>query len=316
MVRQPFQTRRPQRGEQLKAGLRFIGWIGAASVLTAGTAPNFIGLLNQSLGDTFGSVFPAIPFAALLALIFALRWKELERILASEGGLGSRVTTRIAGIAMVSLLFALEPLTGLTVETSGIAVVLTFYAASLVINPLTTRFMLPYALVYAAGVGAPAALQWAFGEPLAVVSSLLSGRMVGLLGFPVAWQGTEFELVSRSGDVVSGVVTPGCSSIISVTTFLGLLALMHLDLKKELRSTMSLALAGIAVLTLLNSVRIVFLMWIGYEDGANAFWGIHNWIGYALFLGFYLAILPIYSRMGSRSYKSEALKTGDPYTPS
>lgn len=162
-------------------------------------------------------------------------------------------------------------------------------------------------MIYAAGIGAPFALQWAFGEPLAYVSSAFSSRLVGLLGFPVAWQGTQFQLMSKSGEVISGIVTPGCSSIISVTTFLGLLALMHMDLRKDIRSTGTLALAGVAVLTLLNSVRIMLLMWVGYVDGAAAFWGVHNWIGYALFLGFYLAALPIYSRMGR--------KTMVPYSP-
>lgn len=285
----------------------------AASVAAA---PNFLDLLNQSLGDTFGSVFPAIPFAALLTLIFALRWRELGDVLAQEEGLRSHPTTRAVGIAIVGALLALEPLTGLTVETAGIAVVLTFYATSLAINPRTMRFMLPYAVVYAAGVGAPSVLQTAFGEPLAVVSTTLSAKMVGFFGFPVAWQGTQFQFLSKSGDVVNAVVTPGCSSIISVTTFLGLLALMHMDLKKDLRSTTALAVAGIAVLTVLNSLRIVLLMWVGYLDGSAAFWGIHNWVGYALFLGFFLVALPIYSRMGRRSANVYPSSIGVPYTPS
>jgi exosortase/archaeosortase family protein len=282
----------------LKAETRFVVWLAAAAALTFGTAPAFPTLLNQSLGDTFGNVFPAIPFAALLTLIFALRWKDLRAVIEKEASFTAESSTRLVGAGMVVGLLVLEPLTGLSVETAGVAVVLTFYGTSLVVMPLSKRFLLPYAAIYAAGVGAPFALQWAFGEPLAVVSSDLSAKLVGMAGFPVAWQGTQFQLLSKTGDVINGVVTPGCSSVISVTTFLGLLALMHMDLKKDVKSTATLALAGIAVLTLLNSVRILLLMWVGYVDGPSAFWGIHNWIGYALFLGFYLAALPIYSRMG------------------
>lgn len=287
----------------MKPEVRLIAWLGIASVLTLVTAPDFFTLLNQSLGDTFGNVFPAIPFAALLTLIFALRWNEFKATLQSEGGLGTERKARLVGAAALVGLLALEPLTNLTIETAGIAVILTFYATSLVIAPLSRGFLLPYAGIYAAGVGTPFVLQWAFGEPLAVLSSVISAKLVGLAGFPVAWQGTQFQLLSKSGDVIDGVVTPGCSSIISVTTFLGLLALMHMDLRKDARSTATLAVAGIAVLTLLNSVRILLLMWVGYVDGSAAFWGIHNWIGYALFLGFYLAALPIYSRMGTAGPK-------------
>lgn len=282
----------------MRAETRFVVWLVAAAAVTFGTAPAFPSLLGQSLGDTFGDIFPAIPFAALLTLIFALRWNDLKAVIEKESGLAGGASTRLLGAGMIVCLLVLEPLTSLTVETAGVVVVLTFYATSLIVIPLSKRFLLPYAAIYAAGVGAPFALQWAFGEPLAVVSSDLSARLVGLAGFPVVWQGTQFQLVSKTGDVINGVVTPGCSSIISVTTFLGLLALMHMDLRKDVRSTATLAIAGIAVLTLLNSFRIMLLMWVGYVNGASAFWGIHNWIGYALFLGFYLAALPIYSRMG------------------
>jgi exosortase/archaeosortase family protein len=299
----------------MKAEFRFLAWLSLAAPLSFAIAPDFLSLLNQSLGDTFGSVFPAIPFASLLVLIFALRWKEFAEVLDAEGSVMGQARTRLAGLAMLGVLVVLEPWTNMAVETAGIAVVLTFYATSLAVNPLTKRFLLPYAGVFAAGVGAPSLLQWAFGEPLAGVSSSFSAKMVGLLGFPVNWQGTSFAFVSRSGDFVSGVVTPGCSSIISVTTFLGLLALMHLDMKKDVRSTAILALAGIGVLTVLNSVRIMVLMWVGYDYGLGAFWGVHNWVGYALFLGFYLAALPVYSRMGTRR-GVYPVKTGMPYTPS
>ncbi|MDG6983230.1 MAG: exosortase/archaeosortase family protein [Nitrososphaerota archaeon] len=300
----------------MRAEARFLVWIGAAASLTLVTAPNFVGLLDQSLGDTFGSIFPAIPFAALLTLIFALRWSDLRELLLEERGVTSQRAARALGGSALLALWALEPFTSQSVVSAGLAVVLTFYASSVVINPSTKRFLLPYAAIYAAGVGAPFALQWAFGEPLAVVSADLSARMVGVFGFPVVWQGTEFQLLSRTGDVIYGVVTPGCSSIISVTTFLGLLALMHMDLRKDLKSTASLAVVGIVALTILNSVRILVLMWVGYVDGAAAFWGIHNWIGYALFLGFYLAALPVYSKMGRPGSAAYSAISGTPYTPS
>ena len=268
------------------------------------------------LGEQFGDVFPIFPFAALVVLITALRWRELAGVLEAEKSLRTEPKTRLLGISLVAALLALEPLTGQTVTTAGIAMVLTFYGTSLALNPLTKRFLLPYAAVFAAGVGSPAVLQWAFGEPLAAASSVVSSKLVALLGVPVAWAGTQFQLVTKSGDVVMGVVAPGCSSIISVTTFLGLLALMHLDMRKDIRSTATLAVAGIGVLTVLYSVRIAVLMWVGFELGASAFWGVHNWVGYILFLAFYLAALPVYSRMGSRGNDAYSVKTGIPYTPS
>ena len=275
-----------------------------AVVLSSLTAPNFPSLVGQSVGNAFDGLIVAIPIVALLTLIFALRWKEFAQMMAEEDGGMSWLPVRLIGAATILALFVLEPTTGETLAASGIAVVLTFYAAALVVNPSTARFMLPYAAVYCGAVGGPAILLWAFGEPLAVLSSGVSAGLVRMAGLPVAWQGTGFQLTSQAGEVVNGVVTPGCSSISSVTMFLGLLALMHLDMKKDSRITAKLAVVGVLALILLNSVRILILLWVGYEYGSAALWGVHDWIGYALFLGFFLAVLPSYARMGEPSHNA------------
>jgi len=272
--------------------------MGVASGVAALAAPNFFALLNQAVDDAFGTILPAIPFAALLSVLFLLRWRELRDVLSRELGVATEVPTRLLGLAMVASLILLRELTGQSVYSSAMAVIFAFYGTSLIINPLTRRITLPYASVYAAGVASPAVLQWAFGEPLAALSSNLSAGMIALGGIPLTWQGTQFQLVSRTGDLVAATITPGCSSVVSVTTFLGLLALMHIDLRKDLSSTVKLAAAGVVALTILNAARITILVWVGYADGAAAFWSVHNWVGYALFLGFYLATLAVYPRMG------------------
>jgi len=283
---------------QRKALVRFLVWIGIASGAAALAAPTFLTLLSQAVDDAFGTVLPAIPFAALLTILFLLRWEDISEVLMKEKGIGTEVPTRLLGLGIIASLILLRGFTGLSVYSSAIAVVLAFYGTSLALNPLTKRITFPYAMIYSAGVASPAILQWAFGEPLASLSSVLSQDFISLSGVSAVWHGTEFQLVSKTGDLVAATVTPGCSSIVSVTTFLGLLALMHIDLKKDLSSTVKLAVGGVAALTLLNSARITILVWVGYVDGSGAFWGVHNWVGYALFLGFYLVAIAIYPRMG------------------
>ncbi|MBI3858854.1 MAG: exosortase/archaeosortase family protein [Thaumarchaeota archaeon] len=282
------------------ARIRFVSWVAAATTLSLFTAYNFPALLSESLDDAFGSIFPAVPFAALLTVLFLLRWDDLRDILAEDVPLSAEAKVRLLGALTLAGLLALREPAGQSLVLSGVAIVLTFYSSSLVLIPQAKRFILPYGLIYSAGVAAPAAIQWAFGEPLASLSAYLSAQFVSLTGVPVVWQGTEFALVSKTGETVAATVTPGCSSVISVTTFLGLLALMHFDTRKEIKSTLMLAVAGTAVLTLLNSARIAILIWVGYSSGVEAFWGIHNWVGYALFLGFYMAALVVYSNMGGR----------------
>jgi exosortase/archaeosortase family protein len=284
---------------------RFVAWLSLALVssflLYSGVISTFAQLLNGRLVDTFGTVFPAFPFVTLLFILFALRWNELHAILLKEHGLTSKLPIRVLGLCLVVLPLAFRQLSESSLELSAVTLISVFYGSSLLINPLSLKIMLPYALLYSVGVTSPAILQAVFGEPLAGFSSALTAGMVSLSGIPVTWHGTQFEFVSKLGETVTATITPGCSSVLSVTTFVGLLGLMHIDLKKEPRSTIKVALVGVAALTVLNSLRIGILIWAGYANGEAALWGLHNWIGYALFLGFYLATLVIYTNMGKRS---------------
>ena len=284
---------------------RFVAWLSLALTSSllfySGEISTFTQLLSGRLVETFGTVFPAFPFVTLLFILFALRWKELHALLLEEQGLTSRLPTRVLGLWLVILPLAFRQLSVGSLELSAVTLISVFYGSSLLINPLSLKIMLPYALLYSVGVTSPTILQTVFGEPLAGFSSALTAGMVSLSGIPVTWHGTQFEFVSKVGDTVTANITPGCSSVLSVTTFVGLLGLMHIDLKKELKSTVKLALVGAAALTVLNSVRIGILIWAGYSSGEAALWGLHNWIGYALFLGFYVATLVIYTNMGKRS---------------
>ena len=280
----------------MRARAKLAAWVAIAMALCLVTAPTFPTLVNDSTGDAFGGLFVAIPISALLVLIFALRWKEFAFALDQEGGRHLWVL-RLAGVSAIAGLAALEPLSSQSLAASGVALAVTFYSSSLVIVPSASRFMLPYAVVYAAAAGAPAVLLWVFGGPLAALNTGISAKLSSVAGFPVLWQGTQFEILAKSGGLVKGVVTPSCSSVTSMTTFLGLLALMHLDLKKDWRGTVKIAAIGMLALILLDSLRILFLLWVGYEYGADSLWGLHDWLGYALFLGCFLSVRPAYARM-------------------
>ena len=241
---------------------------------------------------------PGLPFVALLGALLLLRWNDMHSFLNDEGRLTTLLPTRVLGLGLALSPLAFVQYSAGSPELSAVSLVLVFYGTSLLLNPTTLRMLFPYAGLCAAGLTAPTAIQYFLGEPLAGLATYLSAGLVSFGGIPVVWHGTQFELVSRAGGLVTGTVTPGCSSVFSVTTFLGLLGLMHFDLKKEASATLKLAVVGIVALVLLNSARIGILIWAGYADGAAALWGLHYWVGYALFLGFYLVVLLVYSRTG------------------
>jgi len=128
------------------------------------------------------------------------------------------------------------------------------------------------------------------------ISSYLTEGIVSVLGIHVIWQGAAFQLLAVNGEQIGAVISAPCSAAYSISIYLALLGLMHLDMRKSVRLTTKLAIVGVVILPVLNSVRIAITILSGFYGGSSAFWGIHDWIGYAMFLGFYLVVLMIYAR--------------------
>lgn len=262
--------------------------------------------LNGLLTTTLGTVFPAYPFLTLLVLLTALRWNEFHRVLLTERGLTSNPGIRLAGALLIILPAALWSLFSgqvessmyLAMELSASSIVVVAFGALLTINPTMWKIMLPYTSLYALGLLAPLFMLDTLGVPLAALSSYLASGITSALGIHVVWQGVSFELVSAAGNPISAVVTPACSAVYSISIYLALLGLIHLDMGTSIATTAKFALAGVVIIPLLNSARIALTIWFGFMDGSAAFWEIHDWLGYGIFLTFYLAVLVTYARAG------------------
>lgn len=263
--------------------------------------------LNQLLTSTLGTVFPAYPFLALLVLLTALRWKDFHKVLMAERGLLSHPGVRIVGLALVLLPVVLwilligqvGPTSYLAMEMAASSLVVAAYGVLLAINPTMWRIMLPYASLYAIGLVSPLFMLDALGAPLAAFSSYVAAGMTNALGLHVAWQGVSFGFVSAGGESISAVVTPVCSAVYSISIYLALLGLMYLDMGSSVTKTAKFAVVGVLVIPLLDSARIALMIWFGFVGGSSAFWGVHDWIGYAMFFTFYVAVLVAYSWRGN-----------------
>jgi exosortase/archaeosortase family protein len=262
--------------------------------------------LYDLLTSTLGSVFPAYPFLALLVILTALRWKDFHGVLLTERGPTSSPRVRLVGALLIILpatvwsLFTrpIEASTYLAMEVAASSVVVVAYGALLVTSPTMWRMMLPYTTLYVLGLLSPLFVLNVLGAPLAALCSYLAAGLTNVLGIPVTWQGVSFQLVSAGGDPISAVVTPPCSAVYSISIFLALLGLMHLDVGTSLARAVKFAIVGIVVIPVVNSARIALMIWLGYVDGPVAFWGIHDWLGYCIFLAFYVAVLVTYPRAG------------------
>jgi exosortase/archaeosortase family protein len=293
-----------------RAHLRLGAWIVTTLLLMLSVYSNQVGMLasglNVLLTSTLGTVFPAYPFLALLVVLTALRWKDFHRVLLSEQGMTSKPEIRLAGVLLIILPATLWSLFFSSVESSAFfamelaasSIVVVAYGALLAVNPMMWKIMLPYTSLYALGLLSPLFMLDTFGVPLAALSSYLASGITNALGIHVAWQGVSFEFVSAAGDPISAVVTPACSAVYSISIYLALLGLMYLDMGTSLATAAKYALVGVVVIPLLNSARIALTIWFGFVDGSAAFWGIHDWLGYVIFLAFYIAVLVTYTRTG------------------
>ena len=290
--------------------LRLGAWIATTLLLMLSVYSNQVTTLASGLDElltsTLGTVFPAYPFLALLVVLTALRWKDFHGVLLTERGLTSNPGIRLAGVLLTilpatlwSLFFSqVESSTYLAMELAASSIVVVAYGALLAINPTMWRIMLPYTSLYALGLLSPLFMLDTLGVPLAALSSYLAAGITNALGIHVAWQGVSFELVSAAGDPISAVVTPACSAVYSISIYLALLGMMYLDIGRSLATAAKFAIAGVVVIPLLNSARIAITIWFGFVDGSAAFWGIHDWLGYSIFLAFYIAVLVAYTRTG------------------
>ena len=307
---------------------RVVAWIGTTFLLIFTVYANQLITLTSGLSDlpstTLGTLLPAYPFLALLVVLTAFRWPDFHRVLLTEQGLTSKPAIRLAGVLLILLPVTLWTLFGsggpsiyVAMELSASSLVLVAYGALLVVNPTMWKIVLPYASLYAVGLLAPLVMLSLFGDPLASFCSYLASQIANALGIHVVWQGVSFAFVSLNGESISAVVTPPCSAAYSISIYLGLLGLMYLDMRKSPTATAKFAVVGVILLPLLNSVRISITILFGYLYGSDAFWGIHDWLGYAIFLVFYLAVLVMYSRMGRPpSKQSPSFSPSQPNPPS
>jgi exosortase/archaeosortase family protein len=288
--------------------LRLVAWLATAFFLIFTLYSNQLIVLTSGLGEllssTLGTVFPAYPFLALLLVLSAVRWKDFHMILLTERGLTSKPAIRLAGVVLILLpavLWALffgqgGPSAYLAMEVAASSFVLVAYGSLLALNPKMWKIMLPYASLFTLGLISPLLMLDTFGAPLAAFSGYLAAGITSALGIHVAWQGVSFGFVSLTGEPINAVVSPVCSAVYSISIYLALVGLMYLDFGTSLITTAKFAIVGVVIIPLLNSMRIALTIWFGFLDGSATFWEIHDWLGYAIFFVFYIAVLVVYAR--------------------
>ncbi len=201
----------------------------------------------------------------------------------------------IAAVPLVALLWTGSSL-GASYSFAGLALVCSWVGIAVALRPSLFAFVWPYLALYLAAVGLVGLLTEAFGDPLAIVVASISRTATWALRLPVQWSSVYIDFVAAGGQSVSLVITQECSGIASISIFLLVVGLMHLDVKPRAMDSVALAAGGFVLFLLLNALRVVALVAAGVESGQDLMWNIHGWIGYALYVVGYSTVILLYFR--------------------
>jgi exosortase/archaeosortase family protein len=285
-------------------------------------AVNFggVALLLSKVGEMIGGVFDtSVPFYPQVGLFFVLVFLLLRR---REIARGLQDKRRVAVLQWAAFATALIPaaillgpanfLTGSFVA-EGVAVAVSWFGFVVALRPSLFRILVPYLVVYVVAVVSVNAIQTVVGDPLASIVAVISSGGTALAGLPVTWHASYFTFTTLGGVPMSLYISDACSGIASVSIFLLLLALMHVDLRAKPSTTLAAAALGTVALVFLNALRVVVVVWGGYVYGPDTLWSLHGWLGYAIYLAFFTVAVVLYTRsaaLGVPAPSTESLGPG------
>lgn len=281
-------------------------WLIATTVfLTVLYRPLVASLFSKGFEILWGDFGTTYPLGGLLLVVvfLLLQWHEIHTVLAAEDP-SLHLFIRLVGLSLSLMPLGLMAYFDSTTRVYFLPLAVTImvvvsYGLALIVKPAVWRVLLPYALLAVATILPPIYLQALIGESFAYLATSLTRLFTAVISIPAFWSGNAVRVWTSTNEAMTIEITSGCSSISSLTLYLLLCGLMHLDLEKKFVQTLSLAVSGVLVLIVLNAVRITVLIWAGYTYGVEAMLGLHSWLGVAIFSGFYTCATLVYLRWGS-----------------
>lgn len=288
------------RGFPAGAAERILLWITLSAAVSALLYHRHAVNLLQKVSEIVPGETQIYPIAGIVFVgAFTLfRLWEIWGSLEKEAKLNSEPKVRLAGLLLALAPAASLPDMPLDMDVSASILATVWLGVFTAINPQTSRLLMPYTALYVAATLSPKVVYPLAGEPLADYTALIVGYATKALSIPVLQSGRSLEFTSLNGETIRLTISPNCSSISSITVFLLLCGLMHLDLRKRISTTLLLATFSTAILVMLNAIRIVILLSVGYVGGEWSMWNVHRWLGYTIMIGFYTIAAKIYIKIG------------------
>ncbi|KJR98008.1 MAG: hypothetical protein VR68_11995 [Peptococcaceae bacterium BRH_c4a] len=121
-----------------------------------------------------------------------------------------------------------------------------------------------------------------------------------IMGLPLGVNDQLLNMLTLTGDSITVMVTAACAGPTTMGVFLGLFALMHLDMPLPLKRAVCIFAFGVAGTWLQSLIRILIILGMGYNFGEEALWTAHFWTIYILFPVWYLVFAFVYFKQVGR----------------
>ncbi len=115
-----------------------------------------------------------------------------------------------------------------------------------------------------------------------------------LFRFSLTVNGQLLSFPTSLGDSITVMLTGACAGPATMGVFIGLFALMFLDMPVPYKNAIILLIVGVVGTWIQNILRVLILLGSGYGFGKEALWAAHTWTIYILFPVWYLIFAVIY----------------------
>jgi exosortase/archaeosortase family protein len=171
--------------------------------------------------------------------------------------------------------------------------------------------------VYLVALGVPVAAETWLDKPIGTATVIPTEFILRSMAYPVVRSDQFLSVGTASGDVIRVIIAAACAGPATFGVFTAIFALMAMDVRPSWPATAGLFLLGFFGTWVQNVIRVVYLLRVGYYDGADAMWAAHADSGYLWFIAWYAVFAMIYLHIAARGRRVTAasrVPAADPLT--
>lgn len=253
----------------------------------------WVNLKNMVSYEYVFNQYHAAPYGMLfLCLLFLFNKKKLLKEAMVYRGVKKEFAFVISGLALIAAAVSLPANQYFMILKPAFALT----GAFAVVFDKASKYPLLTLAIYIVSTSFPVLVMLCAEDGYARSAVSTVKVITGLLGIPLTVDGCLISFLTSAGHSMTVAVTAACAGPYTMGVFLGIFALMYLDMPIPAKSAVIIFIFGVAGTWMQSIVRILILLEAGIRFGENVLWTAHFWTIYLLFPVWYLIFAMVYFR--------------------